>query len=444
MPFCWLLWRHGGEELLWGLTLAALQAHGPLAVKFSQWASTRPDLLPRSVCDRLASLQSDCQIHSYDSTIKILAEAFGPGWHNELACEPVPIGSGCMAQVYRGRLRAGPRRGEDAAHHQEQDVAIKVRHPGAHEKVDLDLEVMWTLVRFIEFLWPAAKYLALSDAVGHFEAFVRPQADLRVEASNLELFRRNFEYARTGKGLRVRFPEVMWPYVSESVLVESYEHATPLQAVLGQTSAHISKASSNFGNQMLVADVRDSVGKLCMDVFLKMLFADNFIHGDMHPGNIHFRFPDADGARNIGKPELILLDAGLAVELKPGDRRNFVELFHALVTHDGHRAGNLMIERSPGDRALVIDEAGFVKGIEDLVGQVREGGIALGRIRMGDLFGTLLSLALEHRVRLETVFVKTVTSIIVLEGVGRQLSPVVDLMLAARPLLAEAVTQRLW
>ena len=65
-----------------------------------------------------------------------------------------------------------------------------------------------------------------SEAVKHFERFVRPQAeplldgsafrmppdsafqaDLRIEADNLDMFNNNFPYRRTGKGLRVIFPE---------------------------------------------------------------------------------------------------------------------------------------------------------------------------------------------------------------------------------------------
>eukprot|EP00913_Durusdinium_trenchii_P011735 g11021.t1 len=52
----------------------------------------------------------------------------------------------------------------------------------------------------------------------HFESFVRPQADLRIEADNLDMFNNNFPYRRTGKGLRVIFPEVLRPYVTKDLL----------------------------------------------------------------------------------------------------------------------------------------------------------------------------------------------------------------------------------
>ena len=87
----------------------------------------------------------------------------------------------------------------------------------------------------------------------HFERFVRPQADLRIEADNLDMFNNNFPYRRTGKGLRVIFPEVLRPYVTKDLLVESFEGGVPLQAVLGEPAPSAEA-------------LREEVGGLCMDV----------------------------------------------------------------------------------------------------------------------------------------------------------------------------------
>ncbi|CAK9103481.1 unnamed protein product [Durusdinium trenchii] len=77
--------------------------------------------------------------------------------------------------------------------------------------------------------------------------------------------------------------------------------------------------------------------------------------------------------------------------------------------------------------------------VGQLVNEVCGMGFALGKVRLGECFGRMLTLACDHRVKLETSFVTVATSIIVLEGVGRQLNPIADLAAAARPLLAEAV-----
>ena len=49
-----------------------------------------------------------------------------------------------------------------------------------------------------------------------------------------------------------------------------------------------------------------------------MLFEHNYVHGDLHPGNMFFNV----NAKS-GKPELIYLDCGLAIEMSRRDNENF-------------------------------------------------------------------------------------------------------------------------
>lgn len=70
------------------------------------------------------------------------------------------------------------------------------------------------------------------------------------------------------------------------------------------------------------------------------MFINNFVHGDLHPGNLLVGRQD-----NSEEPCLVILDAGIVSELDEGDRKNFVDLFYAIVVGDGKLAGRLMIER---------------------------------------------------------------------------------------------------
>lgn len=73
-----------------------------------------------------------------------------------------------------------------------------------------------------------------------------------------------------------------------------------------------------------------------------MMLIDNFVHGDLHPGNVLIR---EDNLRN-GKPQIVFLDAGLVIKLKEKDRRNFLDLFAAVAAGNGKLGAQLMIERS--------------------------------------------------------------------------------------------------
>merc|ERR1712039_76418 len=129
---------------------------------------------------------------------------------------------------------------------------------------------------------------------------------------------------------------------------------------------------------------------------------------------------------------------GLTVAMRPTDQKNFVDLLHAVAMKDGPQAGRLMVERTPGDRSAVIDEDIFVERVGELVSRAREKGFSLGAFGLGDILTQMLQLAYAHRVKLETSFVTVVTSIIVVEGVGRQLDPSVDVIEAATPHLVKA------
>lgn len=444
-PLLVVFWRHGGEGVFWRLLLSALDSAGPTFVKLAQWASTRPDLLPITATTHLARLQAGTQPHTYQQTSQVLAEAFGPDWVQKIQIDDVPVGSGCIGQVYHGWLLGQGIGSED------QEIAVKVRHPGAKEKVHLDLEIMRYVAQSLESAWRRLSLLSISEFVDHFEAFILPQADMRVEASNLEVFKRNFTFESTGRGLPVQFPSVIRPYVSEAALVMTYERAIPMTQLLQDPSERDIRTADNY--QLFRCPSRISspilkskstwtsacrrVGKICLDSFLQMMFHDQFVHGDLHPGNMMVRLGE-DGT----DPVLVVIDTGLAVQLGPRDHRNFVDVLHAVALKDGPRVGRLMVERTPGDRRAVIDEEIFVQRVADLVHKARGKGMSLGKFGIGDILAQMLQLAYYHRVKLETSFVTVVTSIIVLEGVSRQLDPTTDVIEAATPFLVKAAAAR--
>ena len=43
--------------------------------------------------------------------------------------------------------------------------------------------------------------------------------------------------------------------------------------------------------------IRKQIADIGIAAFLKMLFVDNFVHGDLHPGNILVRFEDGMSLR---------------------------------------------------------------------------------------------------------------------------------------------------
>jgi aarF domain-containing kinase len=210
-----------------------------------------------------------------------------------------------------------------------------------------------------------------------------------------------------------------------------------------------------------------------------MLLIDNFIHADLHPGNIMVRFykpAKIDVKSNLPKslqnraglkvaeiqegedvtekvlerlrpyrhqkddwvktlsqidkegyrPQLIFIDTGLVTELNETNRTNFLDLFKAIAEFDGYKAGHLMVERCRQPSA-VIDKEVFALRMQHLVLGVKSRTFALGNIKIGDILNEVLSMVRGHHVRLEGDFVNVVLSILLLEGIGRSLDPDLDL-----------------
>jgi aarF domain-containing kinase len=136
------------------------------------------------------------------------------------------------------------------------------------------------------------------------------------------------------------------------------------------------------------------------------------------------------------EPQLIFIDAGLVTTLDTTNRKNFLDLFQAIAEFDGYRAGKLMVERCRTPEH-VIDEETFALKIQHLVLSVKSKTFSLASIKISDILTDVLTAVRQHHVKMEGDFVNTVISILLLEGIGRQLDPDMDLFKSALPILRQ-------
>jgi len=131
----------------------------------------------------------------------------------------IPIGSGCVAQVYKARLTT-----HHGLHPPGTSVAVKVQHPRILEKVCLDFYILNKVASFLEYIpYLNLDYLSMKDSVDQFRDIMLPQLDLRVEAHNLQRFRRDFDGAT-----QIAFPEPFLGLKTREVLVERFVEGEPL------------------------------------------------------------------------------------------------------------------------------------------------------------------------------------------------------------------------
>src|SRR6266478_5308658 len=197
-----------------------------------------------------------------------------------------------------------------------------------------------------------------------------------------------------------------------------------------------------------------------------MLLLDNFVHSDLHPGNIMVKFTrsttslvlktlwtsffskDADSLSN-GPTSLesntIVSDLKSLSHLPTAWRDKlqslhrdgyFLDLFRAVAEFDGYRTGQLMVERCRTPN-LVIDKETFALRMQHIVLNIKRKTFSLGKVKISDILTDVLRAVRQHHVKMEGDFINTVISILLLEGIGRQLDPKLDLFKSALPILRQ-------
>ena len=74
---------------------------------------------------------------------------------------------------------------------------------------------------------------------------------------------------------------------------------------------------------------------------------DNFVHADMHTGNILVRKNGVKrGLFESKKPHIIFLDVGMTAELSKTDRDNLLGFFKAVARRDGRTAAERTLKLS--------------------------------------------------------------------------------------------------
>lgn len=249
-----------------------------------------------------------------------------------------PIGSGCIAQVYKATLKKDVKLLPAGT-----EVAVKVTHPNILHKVCVDFYILNNITAFLE-MFPHVDYLSMKDSVEQFRDIMLPQLDLRVEANNLKRFRRDFE-----GDTKVAFPLPVDDLTSNNVLVESFIHGETILSFCDE------------GRRTMAE--REELAKIGLETVMKMIFLYDFVHGDLHPGNIIVN-------RNTsvrGHPwRLNMIDCGLVVEMGERDHVNLVKVLGAFIKRDGRLAGTLMIDTAKKCQANELDVELFCKGIQNI------------------------------------------------------------------------------
>lgn len=172
-----------------------------------------------------------------------------------------------------------------------------VLHPNVEEDIDSDLELIriaaWILDKYEAV--KGFRYLNVEGAIDEFSSLLKLQLDLRTEAANLVRFNENF----------ADIEEVTFPKVSRSSIVSLLMLHTRFLPVANLSVLLQLVQGYRLSKDVLIMSYCDGIPilqfarenrddpellrRMCelgISSICKMIFEDNFLHGDLHPGNV--------------------------------------------------------------------------------------------------------------------------------------------------------------
>ncbi|MDP3125858.1 MAG: ubiquinone biosynthesis regulatory protein kinase UbiB [Thiobacillus sp.] len=402
-PLRWLLrallfWRPLTQPRGMRLRLA-LEALGPIFVKFGQMLSTRRDLVPLDIADELALLQDRVPPFPSIEAIATLEATYKKPLADVFAeFDATPVASASVAQVHFARLHDGTA------------VAVKVLRPGIAPVIAHDVSLLYAAAGLVEKLFADGKRLRPREVVDEFEKHLGDELDLMREAANCSQLRRNFKDSPL-----LRVPEVYWDYCARDVMVMDRMDGIPVSQIdrLRESGTDIPALAARG-----------------VEIFFTQVFRDGFFHADMHPGNILVR---------AGSEQYIALDFGIMGTLTEVDKQYLARNFLAFFQRDYKAVALAHLESGwvPADTRIDELEAA-VRAVCEPVFDRPLKDISFGRVLL-----QLFQASRRFNVEIQPQLVLLQKTLLNIEGLGRQLDPELDLWKTAKPFLERWMNEQM-
>ncbi|KAI0252792.1 ABC1 family-domain-containing protein [Lactifluus subvellereus] len=306
--------------------LNLFSSNGGLYVKFGQAIGANAALLPKPMQAKFSRLFDDAPQVPFADIARVLQEEFGrpPSGPDGIFAEfeETAVASASIAQVHRARLK-----GEDGG--PGDWVAVKIQKPAVAKQMEPDLAafraVMWI---YEHWVFDMPTYFIVDFICDH----LRPELDFVNESQNsihtAELVAQDSSLAE-----RVYIPKVYPEYSTKRVLTAEWIRGVRLSdrqgilKLMGEPSIDLpSKSMTSLRSPGGTKWVMQTM----IDLFNAQIFRWGWLHCDPHPGNIFVR-PHPLHPRRL---QLVLIDHGLYVKLSPEFRRQYAELWKALLSVD--------------------------------------------------------------------------------------------------------------
>ena len=375
----------------------ALTELGTAFIKFGQILSTRSDLLPGDILLELQKLQDRIPPICFEKVREQVEGELGAPieeifdyFHEE------PIAGASIGQVHRARLKDG------------KECVVKVKRPGVEALVKVDLEILFSLAKLAERRSAMGKHYRLVEIVEELSWGLKQELDYLVEGRNAERLANNFAQEEN-----IKIPKVYWDYSTSRILTLEYVEGTKL--------SNLDELDEKGYDKKIVAE---NLSK----AILKQILFDGFFHADPHPGNIFVQ----EGNK------ICFMDFGLIGYLSKERKKQIIKLVLALVSKDSNKVVKAMLGMGVVCKSTDVNK--LKRDMDMLISLYYT--VPLSKINIGNIMGEVLELAFAHKVKPPVEMTLMSKTLIVLEGVLKNLDPDISIIEIAEPFAAKLVAHR--
>ena len=367
-----------------------LELLGPTYIKLGQILSLREDLLPTDVTVELRNLLNRLPVVPFPDFVAAVEKDLGrPVEEMFLWVDPTPCGSASIAQAHRATTRDG------------DPVILKVVKPGVRETLRRDVRLLKILGRVLQIVLPRYQPRRIIEEFCHYTL---READLKLEADNLETFEANFADEPD-----VVFPAVYREYSGPSVLCMEY-----LEGL--RPDSPEARELSDEDRQRLIDSGAGAI--------IRMLYRDGFFHADLHPANLLI-VPGEPGE----PPRVGFIDLGMVGRLDDELRRTLLYYYYSLVMGDAENSARYLA--SVAVAGLDGDPAGFRRDVREISSRWRRAA-SFDSFSLAQLVLESVTRGARYRMYFPVEMVLMVKALVTYEGAGHLLMPGLDVAQVSR------------